>query len=58
MLSLLRQKPLLCLLNIKHAWSPQWTPEGDRFELCLLCGKDRGGSPIATHGNWFPGAFG
>lgn len=41
MLSLLRRKPLLCLLNVKHHWMPQWTPEGERYEQCVLCDKIR-----------------
>jgi len=41
MLTMIRSKPLLCLLNIKHYWMPQYTDEGNRYERCAACGKDR-----------------
>ncbi len=41
MLSVLRSKPLLCLLNVHHHWELQSSPDGDRYERCSKCGKDR-----------------
>lgn len=41
MASLSRRKPLLCRLNVKHYWMPQWTSDGERYELCVLCEKIR-----------------
>ena len=41
MMTMLRRKPLLCLLNIKHHWMPQHNDEGTRYERCAACGKDR-----------------
>jgi hypothetical protein len=37
----LRSKPLLCLLNIRHHWEVQSSPDGDRYQRCTKCGKDR-----------------
>ena len=53
MLTMLRSKPLLCLLNIKHYWMPQYTDEGTRYERCAACGKDRWDYPwYGTIGTW------
>jgi hypothetical protein len=41
MLSMIRTKPPLCLLNIRHHWEGQSSPDGDRYERCSKCGKDR-----------------
>jgi hypothetical protein len=42
-------KPLTCRLNLHHRWRWMSTQDGDRFERCQKCGKDRsddvGGSP-------------
>jgi hypothetical protein len=42
-------KPLTCRLNLHHRWRWQSTEDGDRFEQCEKCGKDRsekvGGGP-------------
>lgn len=52
-LSLLRRKPLLCLLNVKHHWMPQWTSEGERYERCALCEKIRNDySTGPKNSNW------
>ncbi|GAA1967883.1 hypothetical protein [Microbacterium deminutum] len=40
-LTILRSKPLLCLLNIRHHWEVQSTPDGERYQRCTKCGKDR-----------------
>jgi hypothetical protein len=41
--------PLTCRLNLHHRWRWQSTEDGDRFERCQKCGKDRsekvGGGP-------------
>jgi hypothetical protein len=41
--------PLTCRLNLHHRWRWQSTEDGDRFERCQKCGKDRsddvGGDP-------------
>lgn len=39
--TILRSKPLLCLLNLHHYWQWQSTPDGERLERCALCDKDR-----------------
>ena len=36
-----RRKPLLCLLNVRHHWHVESTPDGDRYVRCTKCGKDR-----------------
>jgi hypothetical protein len=41
MLTIVRSKPLLCLLNVHHHWAPQSTEDGNRYERCAKCGKDR-----------------
>jgi hypothetical protein len=41
MLIILRTKPLLCLLNIRHRWKLQSTSDGYRYRRCARCGKDR-----------------
>ena len=41
MLTILRSKPLLCLLNIRHHWEGQSTADGERYQRCAKCGKDR-----------------
>jgi ribosomal protein S14 len=41
MLTIIRSKPLLCLLNIRHHWQPQVTEDGGQYERCTKCGKDR-----------------
>jgi hypothetical protein len=42
-------KPLTCRLNLRHRWRWQSTEDGNRFERCQKCGKDRseevGGGP-------------
>jgi hypothetical protein len=42
-------KPLTCRLNLHHRWRWLSTEDGDRFERCEKCGKDRsedvGGDP-------------
>jgi hypothetical protein len=47
-------KPLTCRLNLHHRWRWLSTEDGDRFERCQKCGKDRsekvGGSPAAGQG--------
>jgi len=41
--------PLMCRLNLHHRWRWCSTEDGDRFERCEKCGKDRsekvGGGP-------------
>jgi hypothetical protein len=41
MLTIVRSKPLLCLLNVRHHWQLQSTEDGTRFQRCTKCGKDR-----------------
>jgi hypothetical protein len=41
MLTMLRSKPLLCLLNVRHKWSWVSSTDGERYERCAKCGKDR-----------------
>lgn len=41
MMVILRSKPLLCLLNIRHHWKGQSSPDGERYQRCTKCGKDR-----------------
>jgi hypothetical protein len=41
MLTIVRSKPLLCLLNVRHHWQPQTTDDGGRYERCSKCGKNR-----------------
>ena len=47
-------KPLTCRLNLHHRWRWLSTEDGDRFEQCQKCGKDRsekvGGGPGAGLG--------
>ena len=47
-------KPLTCRLNLHHRWRWLSTEDGDRFERCEKCGKDRsekvGGGPEAGLG--------
>ncbi len=42
-------KPVTCRLNLHHRWRWMSTEDGDRFERCVKCGKDRsedvGGGP-------------
>ena len=39
---ILRSKPLLCLLNIRHHWVVLRTEDGGNdFQRCSKCGKDR-----------------
>jgi hypothetical protein len=42
-------KPVTCRLNLHHRWRWLSTEDGDRFERCQKCGKDRsekvGGGP-------------
>jgi hypothetical protein len=46
MLAIVRRKPLLCLLNVRHHWHMESTPDGDRYQRCTKCGKDRDEYPI------------
>jgi hypothetical protein len=41
MVNILRRKPLLCLLNVRHDWETQSSPDGERYQRCSRCGKDR-----------------
>jgi hypothetical protein len=41
MLTVLRSKPPLCLLNLRHHWVTQSTLDGSLYERCARCGKDR-----------------
>jgi hypothetical protein len=34
------RKPLLCRLNIRHAWRVERAPEGGTYRRCSKCGKD------------------
>ena len=47
-------KPLTCRLNLHHRWRWESTDDGDRFERCQKCGKDRseevGGGPEGNPG--------
>jgi len=43
-------KPLLCRLNLRHRWTAEHNPAGERYRRCSKCGKDdfgdpRGGTP-------------
>lgn len=40
-MTIVRSKPLLCLLNVKHHWVEVSTEDGQRYERCSKCGKDR-----------------
>lgn len=40
-LNVLRSKPPMCLLNLRHHWAMQSTSDGSRYERCTRCGKDR-----------------
>lgn len=55
MITILRSKPLLCLLNIHHHWEGQSSPDGDRYQRCTKCGKDRMDWPWGTVEGGFPG---
>ena len=52
MLTMIRSKPLLCLLNIRHHWMPHHTDEGTRYERCIMCGKDRRDYPWYGLTSW------
>ena len=41
LMTMLRSKPLLCRLNLRHHWQWQSGPDGDRYERCTKCGEDR-----------------
>ena len=41
LMTMLRSKPLLCRLNIRHHWEWQISPDGGRYERCTKCGEDR-----------------
>ncbi|GAA1967716.1 hypothetical protein [Microbacterium deminutum] len=41
MLTVLRTKPLLCTLNMWHHWHVESSPDGERHQRCITCGKDR-----------------
>ena len=41
LMTMLRSKPLLCRLNIRHHWERQINPDGGRYERCTKCGEDR-----------------
>jgi hypothetical protein len=47
-------KPLTCRLNLHHRWRWCSTEDGDRFERCQKCGKDRS-EKVGGGGN-YPGA--
>jgi hypothetical protein len=54
--------PLTCRLNLHHRWRWLSTEDGDRFERCEKCGKDRsekvgggGGYPGSTAATGVPG---
>ena len=43
-------KPLTCRLNLHHRWRWPSNDDGDRYQQCEKCGKDRsekvGGDPV------------
>ncbi|WP_193571062.1 hypothetical protein [Leifsonia tongyongensis] len=41
MLAVVRRKPLLCLVNVRHHWRWESTDDVDRYERCSRCGKDK-----------------
>jgi hypothetical protein len=43
-----RRKPLLCLLNVRHHWHEESTPDGERYVRCTKCGKDKDEYPNIT----------
>lgn len=38
-------KPLMCRLNVRHRWRWDSTEDGQRYEHCAKCGKDRADFP-------------
>lgn len=51
------RRPVLCMLNVHHAWRTRSTEDGGRFRQCTRCGKDknpRGRGP----GDWAMGMGG
>ena len=47
-------KPVTCRLNLHHRWRWCSTEDGDRFERCVKCGKDR--SEKVGGGGDYPGS--
>ena len=43
------RKPLTCRLNLHHRWQWLSTEDGDRYEQCEKCGKDRDKSRGVSH---------
>jgi hypothetical protein len=38
-------KPLLCRLNLRHRWEVRKNPDGEPYQRCTRCGKDRESYP-------------
>jgi hypothetical protein len=34
-------RPLSCRLNLRHHWRRYFTEDGDRYQACARCGKDK-----------------
>lgn len=49
-----RGKPLMCWLGLHH-WTQQWTDDGQDFDRCSRCGKDRSDDETYGHSG---GGFG
>lgn len=43
-----KKTPLLCSLNVRHHWHVETSPDGDRYQRCTRCGKERTDYP-ETH---------
>lgn len=56
----MHRKPLMCRLNIRHAWRWDSTEDGARYEHCAKCGRDRsdfpedGGPSLIGRGTMMP----
>jgi hypothetical protein len=49
------RRPVLCWLNVRHAWRWEHTTDGGRYRRCERCGKDHPGIPHGP-GDWLHGA--
>ena len=45
-------KPWGCRLNLHHPWETRTTEDGDRYQACARCDKER--NPIRNVSNWPP----
>ena len=44
------ERPMLCILNLRHHWQTELTEDGRPYRKCSRCGKEPKEIPPPAHG--------